>query len=162
LDGTKKRSPRSPRSIIASSVLSRDCSLFASQSSTSSMSDSARLLSPYNYMGSTTTSGVGSSRHRPASTSFRSKSGGAVVATVAQPHRVYYKQMSEPMDMQRYNSSSVSRYDIRAQTPNVSSHLNELARQLMRSNQQQEAISCRTSTGEVFQPPNPHPLFFSA
>ena len=164
LESTKKRSPRSPRSIIASSVLSRDSSLFASQSSTSSMSDSASLLSPYNSMGSTTTSGVGSSsRHRPASSSFRSKSGGAVVATAAQHHRVYYKQMSEPMDTQRYNGSSDYRYDVRAQTPNVASHLNELTRQLMRSNQQQDAISCRTtSTGEVFQPPNHYPLFFSA
>jgi hypothetical protein len=154
LDGAKKRSPRSPRSIVASSVLSRDTSLFASQSSTSSLSDSARLLSPYNSMGrSSNSSGVDGSI-RPAS--FRSKSGGAV-ATATQPNRAYYKQMSEPVDTQRYISDRF----VRAQTPDVSKYyLSEVTRQRMRSNQ--EATSCRMTTREVFQPPNSYPLFFSA
>ncbi|KAL3759162.1 hypothetical protein ACHAWU_002043 [Discostella pseudostelligera] len=126
-EGTKKRSPRSPRSIIASSVLSRNVSLFASQSSTSSLSDSARLLSPYTSMGhSSAFSGEGSCI-RPAS--IRSKSGGAV-ATASQPHRAYYKQMSEPITM---HDNSTGKY-ARAQTPDVSNYLNELTRQRMRSN----------------------------
>lgn len=150
-EGTKKRSPCSPRSILASSVLSRDPSLFASQ--TSSLSDSARLLSPYNYVGrSSTSSGAGSIRPK----SFRSQSGGAV-ATATQPHRAYYKQMSDPVDTHRYNSSKYAR----AQTPDLSNyHISEQARQHMRSNQ--EVISCRTSMGEILRPPNPYPIFFSA
>ncbi|KAL7442831.1 hypothetical protein ACHAXH_009539 [Discostella pseudostelligera] len=152
-EGSKKRSPRSPRSIIANSVLSRNSSLFTSQSSTSSLSDSARLLSPNNSMGHSSTSlGVGSCS-RPAS--FRSKSGGAV-ATASQPHRAYYKQMSEPITM---HDNSTGKYS-RAQTPDVSNYLNESARQRMRSNH--DVTSCRMTMGEVFQPPHAHPLFFSA
>jgi hypothetical protein len=127
--------------------------LFTSQSSTSSLSDSARLLSPNNSMGHSSTSlGVGSCS-RPAS--FRSKSGGAV-ATASQPHRAYYKQMSEPITM---HDNSTGKYS-RAQTPDVSNYLNELARQRMRSNH--DVTSCRMTMGEVFQPPHAHPLFFSA
>lgn len=154
LEGTKKRSPRSPRSIVTSSLLSRDTSLFASQSSTSSLSDSARLLSPYDSMGRSSTSSDVDGIIRPAS--FRSKSGGAV-AKATHPHRAYYKQMSEPVDTQRYSSGKF----VRAQTPDVSNcYLSEVMRHRMRSNQ--EATSCRTTTGEVLQPPNSYPIFFSA
>jgi len=45
------------------------------------MSDSARLLLLYNSMESTTASGIGSSRHQPATSSFQSKLGGAVVSS---------------------------------------------------------------------------------
>jgi hypothetical protein len=145
-DGSKaKRSPRSPRSVIFPNPrMLRGGSFFRQSSGVSSTGgDSTRLLSPYDARGR-------------SSLSFRSLSGSSVApATTALPHRMYYKQSSEPI------AEVPAMLGGSGQTPDVSVFQNDTLRRGNVNNY--EANSWRTSTGEAFQAtiPNP-PLFFSA
>ncbi|KAL3775780.1 hypothetical protein ACHAW5_006267 [Stephanodiscus triporus] len=153
-DGSKtKRSPRSPRSVIFPNPrMLRGGSFFRQSSGVSSTAgDSTRLLSPYDARGR-------------SSLSFRRLSSSSVTpATTALPHRMYYKQSSEPIAevpaMLGYNGGHFGRFA--GQTPDVSVFRNDMLRRGNVNNY--EANSWRTSTGEAFQStiPNP-PLFFSA
>ncbi|KAL7540508.1 hypothetical protein ACHAXR_010172 [Thalassiosira sp. AJA248-18] len=160
-DGLKKRSPRSPRSVVIgpSPRTMRGASFFrqgsSSRSSFSSLQGSS-LLSPYDARGRTaSTSSIGSIGENKT-VSFRSSSNGHSVPH----HRAYYKQTSEPIAEANATTTSMaaSRF-ARAQTPDMaSSFRNELSRQRVGSNYE----GSWRSTGEAFQPPNPNPPFFSA
>jgi len=156
-EGAKKRSPRSPRSVmIAGSnprMLRGGSSFFSRQSSSSS--NNTRLLSPYDSRGRTTASASsvasGNNAGPQQSESFRSLSGSSNVHTAQ--HRAYYKQTSEPIAEASTLASSSGRF-ARAQTPDISHFRNQT--------RQTDTYESWRSTGEAFQPPNPNPPFFSA
>jgi len=152
-DGTKKRSPRSPRSVaIAGSnprmLRGSGSSFFSRQSSIGS--SGASLLSPYDSRGrATSVPSVGSGK-----VSFRSLSGSSNVR--ASQHRSYYKQVSEPIaETTAADPKSSSSRFARAQTPDVADYRNQASRQTSGNYE-----GSWRSTGEAFQPPNP--AFFSA
>mmetsp|Transcript_18175 Transcript_18175/g.39288 ORF Transcript_18175/g.39288 Transcript_18175/m.39288 type:complete len:810 (-) Transcript_18175:158-2587(-) len=162
-EGTiKKRSPRSPRSVMFNAGgtnprMLRGSSFFSRGSSNSS---SVSLLSPYDSRGRASTgSGIGSSSNANVGESSVFRRSSASTAHAAHPHRAYYKQTSEPIA--EATAVASSRFT-RSQTPDESHFRNhEMTRQRVGSNYE-AGSSWRSSTGEAFQPPNPNPLFFSA
>lgn len=144
-DGSKKRSPRSPRSVaVAASNPRRGGSFFSRQSSTGS-SCGATLLSPYDCRGRATPAGGAVS----GGGAFRSLSG---PASVRAPARSYYKQASEPIHESATAGKGKDRF-ARAQTPDVADFRNQASGRA-------SGYEVWRSTGEAFQPPNPG--FFSA
>jgi len=165
---TKKRSPRSPRSVvIGGGVASRMSSprgngSFFRQGS-SSGSNVARLLSPYDSRGrsvaSASSSVVGAGTCDAVSFRSLSQSAAAAAAAVGAHHRPYYKQASEPIP--EATLGDAGRF-ARAQTPDVSHFRNrDASRQRMVGGTDRDGSSWR-SNSEAFQPPNPNPPFFSA
>lgn len=137
-EGTKKRSPRSPRSVIIAGsnprMLRGGSSFFSRQGSSTSNAHMGRAASASSLSGN----------------AFRSFSSSSNAPQAH--HRAYFKQVSEPI----YDAADSGRDRFtRSQTPEVSHFMNQ-------TRPAGDYEGSWRSTGEAFHPPQPNPPFFSA